>query len=133
MLTPVAALVLSGRLLCCFEPSKHPRNSHTRTVVIRILKALSPVGYTKRYDGPRNMPSPRAGALLCSYSSTAWYKDPPKTAPWKLWSINVDGYHSEMRVLFDHQGVTRREVLPQRLGPAPEPSARLLEFLTKDM
>ncbi|EIW57074.1 uncharacterized protein TRAVEDRAFT_73325 [Trametes versicolor FP-101664 SS1] len=122
-----------GRLLCCFEPSKHPRNAHTRTVVIRILKALSPVGYAKLYDGPRNMPSPRAGALLCSYSSTAWYENPPKTAPWRLWSVNVDRYHSEMKVLFDHQGVTQRSVLPQRLGPAPEPSARLLEFLTKDM
>ncbi|OJT04382.1 hypothetical protein TRAPUB_4897 [Trametes pubescens] len=122
-----------GRLLCCFEPSKHPRHARTRTVVIRVLKALSPVRYSERYHGARNMTPPREGGLLYSYSSTEQYEHPPKMAPWRLWRVNVDRYHSEMKVLFDHQGVIPREALPQRLGPAPEPSARLLDYLTKDM
>jgi hypothetical protein len=48
---------LLGSALCCFERSNLPQHKGTRTVVIRIVKIISPVTCLyPNYNGPVTLP-----------------------------------------------------------------------------
>ncbi|OJT04384.1 hypothetical protein TRAPUB_4899 [Trametes pubescens] len=120
-----------GKLLCCFEPSKHPKYAGRRVVVMRVLRILSPVSYVEGYRGPRNMPPPSQGKLLRSYYNVGqmWRKE----GTWGVWTEYV-ARRREMGVLFEHQdqGAARQEGL-RRLGHvSPEPSVGLSDLQLPD-
>jgi len=84
-------LPYSGSALCCFERSNLPQHKGTRTVVIRIVKIISPV--TCRYpDYDGRVPLPVEGRLLQHYL---------KRKGLQPFSFNVDlERHMELQMLF---------------------------------
>jgi len=72
-----SSVLYSGSALCCFEQSTLPKHRGTRTVVLRIVKIISPaICKIPNYDG--YIPSPIEGELV-----------PHRTGP-RTWSLNVD-------------------------------------------
>jgi hypothetical protein len=71
-----------GRALAQFERSTLPEHKDTRTVVLRILKLITPVNCViPEYDG--HVCSPKEGELFQRYTGNVKRK-------LRVWSLNID-------------------------------------------